>query len=63
VRDVQVTLQNVYHPGRTRMGRDWPVKPTIRPEALILDSQTGLRLRSWEQDTHQSGRMLNWFTL
>src|ERR1700741_2486804 len=30
VRDVQVTLQNVHHPRRTRMGRDWPVMPTIR---------------------------------
>jgi hypothetical protein len=27
---VQVTLQDVNHPRRKRMGRDWPLKPTIR---------------------------------
>ena len=33
MRDVQVTLQNVHHPRRTRMGRDWPVMLVMRVES------------------------------
>jgi hypothetical protein len=29
VYDLPLTLQDVNHPGRKRMGRDWPVKPSL----------------------------------
>jgi len=34
--DVQVTLQDVNHPRYARMGRDWPVKPTILRERGVV---------------------------
>lgn len=37
-RDVQITPQNSHHPRRTRMGRDWPAKPTTGERASTRSS-------------------------
>ena len=34
--DLPVTFQDVNHPRRKRMGRDWPLKPTIRELECVV---------------------------